>query len=223
MPAGELLLINPRRKRRVSRVSRNPRRKMSALQRQYFGGGRKRRKSRRRSVAVMSRNPRPVRRRRARTARYRRNPTIGGYARRAREAIGGHFIGKTLLPSAIGGAGALALDISLAVLPVPASMKTGALGVATRVAGAIGIGMLSKMFLGARFGEQAMAGALVVTLYDAMKTGMMTYAPSVPLNGLGWTSAALNTGPMGVYIDGGQGYAADGGYDYDNDGLGVYV
>lgn len=221
-PAAEMILVNPRAAKRrraaVTRVRRNPRRRrtMSALQAKYFGKGR------RRAVTRAARNPKPARRhtrRRASVRRYRRNPTLGGYARRARSMIGENFVGRTLLPSAVGGAGALGLDVALALLPLPDSLKTGTMNIVTRLAGAIGIGLLSKAIVGPRFGEQAMAGALVVTFYDGFKQALTTYAPAVPLAGLGWMNPALSVGDgMGVYVD--RDYTNPGMGD---DGMGSYV
>jgi hypothetical protein len=192
---------------------------MSALQRSYFGGGRRaRRRARRAAPMQVARNPRRRSfRRRIRSAR--RNPTMRGYARRAREMVGRNFVGRSLLPAAVGGAGALGLDVALAVLPVPAMLKAGALNIATRVAGALALGYLGKMLVNDRFGEQAMTGALVVTFYDGFKQAMTTYAPSVPLSDyMNWngTQPALQ---LGVYDDPGRSQAFA-----DHDGsMGVYV
>jgi hypothetical protein len=216
--AAELIMVNPRarKRRRVTRARRNPRRAMTPLQRKYFGPKRRSR------VTRVARNPvsRRSRRRHHRSIRrYQRNPTLGGYARRARSMIGENFVGKTLLPSAVGGAGALGLDVALAVLPLPESLKSGTMNIVTRIAGAIGIGMLARMVMGPRFGEQAMAGALTVTFYDGFKQALTTYAPSVPLSAaeLGWVNPAMNVGPMGVYLDN---RTADVGND---GGMGSYV
>lgn len=208
MSGAEILLVNPRRKRRSAK--RSGRRPMTALQRQYFG-------KRRARVTAVAKNPRPARRHRRRAARvrrYNRNPTMPGsvrnYARRARTA-GTSFVKGTLLPSFAGAAGALGLDVALAVLPVPASMKAGPLGVVTRVAGAIGIGYLGKKFMGAKFGENMMAGALTVTIYDQLKQAMTTYVPSIPLSAdsLGWTSPGVQIGQVGSYLNGLGTYVSD--------------
>ncbi len=82
----------------------------------------------------------------------------------------GNFLKDTLIPSAVGGAGALALDVAVAALPLPATMKTGPMAPLVKAAGAVGLGMLAGQFLGRRTGEQIAAGALTVTIYNVART-----------------------------------------------------
>ncbi len=135
-----------------------------------------RRKARRRSTpaaAPVSRAPaRRARRKYTRSSvaaastagrvlRYRRpNPTVGD------------FVSQTLMPSAVGGAGALALDVALGALPLPPQLKTGPLAPVVKVVGAVGIGMLAGRFLGRRTGEQVAAGALTVTMYNVARRAL---------------------------------------------------
>lgn len=131
----------------------------------------KRRKARR-SAAPAQAAPRRSKRRRpissaraasqaGRVLRYRRPNPIGGL---------GDFMKNTLMPSAVGGAGALALDVALAALPLPATMKVGPMAPLVKVAGAVGLGMLAGQFLGRKTGEQVAAGALTVTIYNVART-----------------------------------------------------
>src|SRR5271163_3138060 len=105
--ASELLLINPRKKARVTRVRKNPRRKMSAAQAKYFGPRRKRRPAtvvartnprRRRRVAVRS-NPR-----RRRRLTVRRNPIMRRTRYRRNPVDRGGGIESALMPAFIGAA-----------------------------------------------------------------------------------------------------------------------
>lgn len=204
--SGELLLINPRRKRRtVSRKRRSPSR------------------SRRRRVSYARRNPianlgsfgavRSYRKRRRSSGRVRR------YAARARSgyrrAVSGNigsFLTQKILPAGVGAGGALALDMLWPQLPLPDSLKAGPLAPAVRIAGAVGIGMIGRMVGGKRFGEEAMGGALIVTLYDLAKGAIASNFPSLPMNGmgafvdgydqLGWMSPAQQVGSrMGAFVE----------------------
>lgn len=202
---AELLLINPRHKRRSRR------RKMSALQRRFFGGGRRRktRRSRtslfgggRRRVRRLRRNPAVVPvttgRRRRRFSRARR------YVSRSRRRRGGGSMGlggvmEMLVPAGIGAAGAIALDMAYASLPLPASLTTGTLAPVTRIAGAIAIGVAVGAVMGRRNGALAGAGALTVTMYDIIKPLVASSFPSVP--GLGYWNPARTMGTyVGAYV-----------------------
>lgn len=200
---AELLVVNPiRRKRRGGKR----RRKMSAKQAMYFGGGRKRRKRRR--VAALSASPAPRRRSRRRRSRrvthLRRNPIrLGGFSFNG-------FVNNQLMPAGVGAVGALGLDIALGYINpmLPVSLQSGIARTAVRIAGAVGIGWLAGSVMGKRFGEQAAAGALVVTLYDLFKGFVPSILPGVALSeyDMGWYSPA-------ALVD----------YDDDDDGMGAYV
>lgn len=162
---AELMLINPRKRKR--------RRKMSAKQNMYFG---KRRKKRNLGTALMATNPS---RRRSYSVsrsrkRYRRNPIGGGFKPMT-------FVTQTLMPSAIGAAGALGLDIVMGFLPLPATLKTGPMRPLIRIAGAVGIGMIAGMVTNKRMGEQVGAGALTVVLYDTLKGFVAKTMPTLTL------------------------------------------
>jgi hypothetical protein len=109
--------------------------------------------------------------------RRRRNP-IGG---RRGFALDG-FLKATLLPAAAGGAGALALDVLLGVLPLPPALKSGLMRPVVRIGGSLGIGALAGLLGGAKLGEQVAAGALTVVAYDMMRAAMPKILPSVPLS-----------------------------------------
>lgn len=186
---GELLLVNPRRRRR-----RGPRR-MSALQRKYFGKGRRRvtslasnpRRRRRRSrrattlyanprrrrshrrVTRLARNPR-----RRHRLRLRRNPSLSLSSPMS-------FVKNTVMPAAIGATGALAVDWAFANLPVPMFLTSGMMLPIARIGGALLVGVAAGAVMGKKFGEDVAAGAVTVTLYDLIKTSMQTNMPNVRL------------------------------------------
>lgn len=119
------------------------------------------------------------------TRRYRRNPI-----RRAGNMV------ETFKGGAIGAAGALAVDVALQKLPLPANLTQGNLAPITKGMVGIGIGMLvSKFGKNKKLGEQLAGGAVTVALYNA---GKQMIGPSLGLSGwenddglLGWGDDGL--------------------------------
>jgi hypothetical protein len=223
---SELLLVNP--KRRKSRGKR----RMSALQAQYFGPRAKRRRSKRRVTRLAS-NPKrrhkrrsavvaaPVHRRRRshsrrRVTRLRRNPMrgFGGFSVK-------RFLNDTLIPAGVGAAGALAVDVALGYTAayIPVSLQTGIMHTGVKLAAAVGIGMVAGASMGKKFGEEAMAGAITVTLYDLLKSQVKSIMPTLPLSGynMGWVSPGMQIGGLGTYV------GSDRAYNGQMSGLGYYV
>lgn len=143
-----------------------------------------------------------------RTLRHRRRNPIGG--------IGG-FFKETLIPSAVGGAGALTLDVLLGVLPVPAQFRTGPMASVVKIAGAIGLGLIATKVGGRKVGGQVAAGAVTVALYNLAKTtlnqasggkipGLAEYVPDYgqvgqyvgmyPQEALGYTGTGYPAGEL---------------------------
>lgn len=220
---AELMLVNPRRKRRKTR------RKLTAKQAKYFGPRRKRRRARvaaaarparrhRRRSRVVAAAPHRRRRRstsRRRVTRLRRNPLRMPHGFNSKR-----FLSDTLIPAGIGAGGALGVDIALGYFGsyLPASLQTGLPNVAVKLAAAVGVGMAAGAVGGKRMGEQVTAGAVIVTLYSLLKAQIMSAVPSLPLHGynMGWVSPALQVGPgMSAYV--GNDHAYGGG------GMGVYI
>lgn len=229
---GELLLINPRRKRRGGNrkrrakalsFNRNPRRRkrsgarrMSAAQRRFFG-----KRRRRTSAIAMQSNPR----RRRRSSRARRRYTV---MRRNPRDVSPTSISGALINASIGAAGAVALDYIFNNY-APASFYSSTMMTnLTKIAGAIGLGIVGGMVAGKKTGAQIAAGALTVTIYD-IASQYMSGAQSgngsgqgnggygqgqsqmgrrlgrrmSRMKGLGWTNAARNVGFPGVRNGGG--------------------
>lgn len=191
-----------------------------------------RRKARRASSAPVSASPAPRRRRArrhpqssakaassaGRVLRYRRRNPAGGI---------GEFFSTQLVPSAIGGGGALLLDVALAVLPIPATMKVGAMAPIVRIAGAVGIGALAGMVTNRKTANQIAAGALTVTMYQIARGFLARALPagsvpglSAPDDGMGYINSGVMVGDPGELGE----YVSDGpavlGYD---PGMGEYV
>lgn len=189
---AELMLINPRKRRRAKR-------KMTAKQRRYFGKRPKAKRRRRTAVVAAPKRRRTYMSNPRRRKKYRSNP-IGGFRPMS-------FVNQTLMPAAIGGAGALGLDILLGALPLPAMLKTPAMRPIVRIAGAVGIGILAGMVTNKRLGEQVGAGALTVVLYDTIKGFAKTTFPTLNLGDIDsdypqmeYLSPAPQVDDMGVYV-----------------------
>lgn len=124
---------------------------------------RKRRKSRkspakksvaRRAVARVSSAVKSIRK------RYRRNPiNMGGTANKAITQF---------KEGAIGAAGALAVDVAMQKLPIPANLKTGTAAPIVKGLVGIGIGMaVAKFGKNKQLGQAMAQGAVTVSLYTA--------------------------------------------------------
>lgn len=216
--AAELLLVNPRRKRRrkakssarrkrrvrTVRMARNPRkrraRKMSALQRKFFGGGKRRRRSSR--AVVLARNPRS-RKRRSGFSVFKRNPVSP-----LSNPTG--YMSDTLVPAAAGAVGGLAIDylfnnISTFSNLSPLTQQVAKLGVAALLG--VGVGMATNKQTGALVA----GGAMTITVYDIIGSYLQnsgsSFAPQGQLGKytmrgarrMGWWSPA-RTGGMGRFV-----------------------
>lgn len=233
---SELLLVNPRRKRTTRR--RRARRRMTALQRQYFGKRRStHRKRRRRTATLLATNPAPVKHRRRRASSKRRSFRRSFAARRARLSgfNVGSFTRDTLFPSAVGAIGALGVDVALGYAnPFLPSFMTSGIGVPlTKIAGAVGIGMAAGMLTNRRIGEQVMAGAITVVMYNWLRTHVQASLPNLTLAGMGYAGPALAyPDNLGMYVNSGAAVppqvvaaiaAANAGKTAPAAGMGEYV
>lgn len=229
---SELLLINPgrkgkrKRKKKRSAAQKAATRRMLAARR---GGTVKRkrktsiriapvakkRKRKSRSLAkvtartrVRRRKHNPIRAHRRR--RYRSNPMRLGNV--------GSFTKHTLMPSVVGAAGALGVDVILGFLPIPVQFKTGPMRAIVKIAGAVGVGMLAGNFMKRETAHQIAAGAITVTLYDVMKGYLQQAMPTLPLSE---ADAMYEDYPNLSYAGAGQ--TVDGMGTYVDDSVGMYV
>jgi hypothetical protein len=223
---AEILLVNPRR-RRKAKSSTKSRRRRSAPK----AARRRRRRTavvgvrrRRRSVARLS-NPR---RRRSLTARFRRrrNPSLRGITSGAI---------PTLKAGLLGAGGAIGLDLLWGQTSkfMPASIAGSALAqYAAKLVGALIIGVIGNKFLGGR-GRDMAVGAATVVLHDALKAQIQATLPSVPLGEyltyaptvgvMNRAGRILSTG-MGEYLSGLPAQDDDMSYsgEYTGDGMNGY-
>lgn len=233
---SELLLINPGRRVKSKRKKKRSAAQKAATRRMLAARGlgrvkrkrkttlrtapvAKKRKRKSRSIARVSARARvrrkhnPIRAHRRR--RYRSNPM------RMNSMTG--FTKHTLMPSVVGAAGALSLDVILGFLPVPVQFKTGPMRAIVKIAGAVGVGMLASNFMKRETAHQIAAGAITVTLYDVMKGYLQQAMPTLPLSeadvmfeeypNLSYAGAGQTVDGMDQYVSGMS----------SEDGVGMYV
>lgn len=146
---GELLLVNPRKRRKKKRAAKRKHNPIKAH-----------RRSRGRKVARVTR------------IRRRRNPISGG------------LVNSTLKPALIGGVGSVGLDVLLTKLPIPESLKGGAIGTLTKAAIAVGAGMVAEKVVKRATAQQMVVGALTVILAGGLRSVAATAVPSLGLSGV---------------------------------------
>ena len=212
--AGQLLLVNPR-KRRKSRKSSSRRKNPIRA--------RRRRSPKRRHVS-RARRSNPIRIHRKR-ARRRRNPL-------SLRGMGGGLVGQ-LMSALKGAGGAIANDALYTYLPLPAMLKAGPMSLVTRALGAFGVGYLVSMVAGRNLGARMTEGALTVLTYQAVKPMVAGVLPLAgdEIEGLGYYSPGmilqdtlsplpdLNTGtPLAAYLSGlGSNVMGQGGTNRESD------
>jgi len=136
-----------------------------------------------------------------------------------------------LVPALIGGGGAIGVDIGLAYLSpyLPAFLQSGWGRILAQVGGAVGIGLVAGKIGGRDTGKAAMAGALVITAYSALRqvlaptlgtsikglSGLADFSDYTPTNWSGGYAVGAN---MGAYL----GPARMGAY-MRQPGMGAYL
>ena len=193
----EMLIINPRGRRNArgqfTKRRRNPKRR-----RRHVNARRRRRnpiaavavnprRRRRRNPIALAVNPRRRRRRNPilamnpRRRRYRhRNPSISGIT----SSFKPRAILAVLIPAGVGAGGALALDIAMSYVPLPATMQTPMAKNIARIIGAIALGALGTAFLGRQKGAQVALGALTVVSYNVLREFAVQQFPTLTLSGI---------------------------------------
>ena len=212
---AELMLINPRKRRKhkakkSAGKKRGKRRTMTALQRKYFG------KRKHKRVATVAKKSHKRRRRSItkhlsvrRHRKYRRNPARG----LGKFSVQG-FAKNTLMPSAIGAAGALGLDVLIGFLPLPPNLKTGPMRSVVRIAGAVALGIVAGMVVKKETAANIAAGAVTVTLYDVLKGAVQTAMPTLQLG----ENDIFTEYPSLAYAGAGETVG-----EYVSDDMGMYV
>lgn len=197
---GELLLINPKKRRKARKSSRRRKNPTRA-------------RARRRNPA-RARRRNPVHAVRRARARRRRNPLNF-------RSMGGGFMGQAT-NALLGAGGAVANDVLINYVPLPAMLKTGPMAILAKLAGAFGVGYLASFAVGKSRGATMTEGALTVLAYQLVKPMIATVLPlaGTDIEGLGYYSPGmimqdtlsplpdLNEGtPLAAYISGLNGMA----------------
>ena len=136
---------------------------------------RKRRKSPKRKTVARRKSP---------TKRRRKNPIAKSPARRRRRnPVAGTKVMDQIINAATGAAGALAVDVAMARLPIPANLiATPMMRSASQGAVSLAIGMLVSNFGKKRkLGRQLAEGGLTVALHGM---GKATIGPAIGLSGI---------------------------------------
>ena len=151
-----------------------------------------------RSHRVRARNPH--RRHRRRVSNPLGLPSMGG-------------LGHQVMPALIGGAGAIGVDIGLAYTApyLPAFLQFGWGRIGAQVIGALGIAWIAGKAAGRETGKAALAGALTITAYSALRqvlaptiggsvkglSGLADFSDYSPTN---WSGGYAVGAGMGAYL-----------------------
>lgn len=191
---SELLLVNPRRRKRRKKTTTR----------------RRKTRARKKPVRRRRRNPAAPGTRRKRTYRRKRNPS-GGKVFTQRNIM------DVSTAAAKGAAGAIALDVSLAYLPLPAMLKSGITGKITKAAGAIALGAVARMtkFVSEATARDMTVGALTVQFTGIGRDLLGQFAPGIAL------SAYLNNDDYALGYAG-SGWNPDNSLTWGN-GMNAYM
>lgn len=204
---SELLLINPKRRRRHAKARRRRRHvaraRVHRRRRRVVAMAAPRRRRRRRHVA---RNPRRYARRRhvmhnRRRRRIRHNP------------FSSRGITAAIVPAGIGAMGAVALDVvwGYATPYLPAAISGSPyINALAKVAGAFGIGWAGSKVMGREKGKLITAGALTVIAYQLLEALVKQMAPSLPMAGLGAYMPLSGYNPAPYLLPGSTPLAGEG-------------
>lgn len=102
-----------------------------------------------------------------------------------------------------GAMGALALDITLGYLPIPANLKAGLVGTGVKALLAIGIGVVGSNLkvIKASTAKVWSNGALTVVLHDELKKQVQAFLPVIQMGeyldtNMGYYGSGYNPGPV---------------------------
>lgn len=180
-----LMMLNPRRRKTGAKKKRK--RKMSAKQLKFFGPRKsaKEKKRAKAKVIIVESNPKgkhvakKKRRSRRKAKVFTHNPKRRRHFRRNPRSIEAGFVKNTLLPGAIGAAGAIGTDVLVNFLPIPPQFKTGMMNPVIKIGSALLVGMLVGAVSSREAGEEAAAGGVIVALYTIARGFMQHSMPNV--------------------------------------------
>lgn len=191
--AAQLLLINPKKRRRSHK-----RRARSHRRRRHVA-----RRRRSRVMRVVRVNPRHRRRHSAHRRHIRRNP-LHRHRRRIHRnpmtSVGGVVRGA-LIPAGYGAVGAVGVSVIWGFLsPMFGSLFSGNLFLNTiaKGAGSLGLGWAASKVLGRQQGYAVAIGGLTVAGYELLSSLLNTVAPTLPMAGVGAYMPPVNA--LGAYM-----------------------
>ncbi len=163
-------------------VSRNPAARRSAKQKAASKRNIKkaqaaRRKGTRRRTTTRKRR---TKRRRSNPAATRRTYYRRSNPRRRMPSINS-IINNQVMPAIVGGTGAVANDMLVNLLPLPAQFKSGWMRHISKAVGAVAIGILGGFVLTKRTADQLGAGAMTVVGYNVVRDLAAQFVPQLPL------------------------------------------
>lgn len=208
---SQMLLVNPRR-RAKSRKRRSPAQKAATrrlVARNKARGGTTRRRRRRNPVA-----PGTTRK----VARRRSNPR----RRRIATAFSQRQLTDYLTAATWGASGAIALDVVLPWVPLPAMFKVGIPGKITKGAAAILLGAVANMtgMVRASTARDMTVGALTVQFTGIGRELLAQFAPGVALGAyMNEDYAAVSSNNLGYA---GSGWNPSQALNWNNNGMGAY-
>lgn len=177
---SELMLINPR-ERTKRRRRRNPETRATRSRAAKKGWGHRRRN--------------PSVRATARRTYHRARSRVAGFAGSHKKLAG---VGETFIHGAVGAGGGLALDILMAKVPLPATLKAGIGHTATKAVGAVLLGMLGQRFMSAPMANSLAIGTMSTVLHDAAREMLAPHIAMADLGdaGLGYYSPGYPAGEV---------------------------
>jgi len=199
----KLVALNKRR----ARMKSNPAKRKAPARRKTTA---------RKRVAVSAPSRRTGKRPTKRLTTRRRRNTVKSYypnpSRRSAKMTIKNVINQQIKPAAIQASGAMVLDIGYGYFGsyIPDMLNTGMTRHATKGVVAIALGMVASNFVKNATVNNMVLGAMTVTMHDAMKEAVATYAPSVPLGYMN-TSPVYNSNDLGYFTP------------KQNDGLGYFT
>lgn len=111
---------------------------------------------------------------------------------------------QTTMDAGYGIVGAFATDLAVGYLPIPEELKSGVVGIITKVFLALGIGMLAEKVGFAREGRYIALGGVTVPMYTELKDMVNTHMPNLKLGAcdgdMGFMNPGLVADNLGMYL-----------------------
>jgi len=219
----EILLVNPRKRRKTRRKNPVAKKRRTAAQKRATAKMVAANRRRRKNPVARKRRAAPKRRKvSARRAPVRRRRRAG---RRSNPALSVRSVQNQLMEAGTGAVGALGLDVIQGYLPIPANLKVGLIGTAVKALLAIGMGVAASKvkIVKASTAAKMANGALTVVLHDELRKQVGTFAPGLQLgeylgdDGLGYYGSGYPAGVMN------EGYGGMGSYlpELSDDDMGM--